>query len=499
MGELLLGVDAGQTVTKALLFDPAGREVARGRATVPLSSPRPHWVERDMDEVWHAARRAIRDCLGAAGEGAARSVAAVGLSGHGDGVYPVDGRLRPVRTAILALDTRAEPLLDRWRDTPLWAAALDLSGQVPFAGSPAALLPWLARHDPGALRRSRWLMFCKDWLRLKLTGTPATDPTDASASFTDVRTRAYSPELLELYGVGELAGKLPPVLASDALAGAVTPEAAAATGLTAGTPVVTGAHDVDAAALGVGLLDLGQLCLVAGTFSVNQVISDRVVLDPRWQVRAFVRPEQWMIMSTSPSSVANLEWFLRVMGVAAGAGESVHDVIAREVAAHLGGPSEILFHPFLYGSPYGQPTSGTFLGMRGWHTRGHVLRALLEGVVLNHRWHVDALCSTLPVSGPVRLTGGAARGEIWSQMFADALARPVEITDVEESAARGAALLAATAIGLLDGLDDPRARVRVGRRYEPDEGRVAVLEEAYQAYLGALEALGPTWSRLATD
>ncbi|MBL1101965.1 FGGY-family carbohydrate kinase [Streptomyces coffeae] len=499
MRELLLGIDAGQTVTKALLFDATGHEVARGSATVPLSSPRPHWVERDMDEVWHAARLAIRDCLEAAGEEAGRAVAAVGLSGHGDGVYPVDGRLRPVRTAILALDTRAEPLLEDWRDTPLWERALYRSGQVPFAGSPAALLPWLVRHDPDAVRRSRWLLFCKDWLRLKLTGTPTTDPTDASASFTDVRTRAYSPELLELYGVSDLAGKLPPVLASDALAGTVTPEAAAATGLTAGTPVVTGAHDVDAASIGVGRLDPGELSLVAGTFSVNQVISDRVVLDPRWQVRGFVRPDQWMIMSTSPSSVANLEWFLRVMGVTTGAGERVHDVIAREVATHLGGPSEMVFHPFLYGSPHGRPTSGTFLGMRGWHTRGHVLRALLEGVVLNHRWHVDALCSTLPVTGPVRLTGGAARSEIWSQMFADALARPVEITDVAESAARGAALLAATAVGLLDGLDDPRARVAVSRRHEPDEGRVAVLEEAYQVYLGALEALGPTWSRLAAD
>ncbi|WP_328665902.1 FGGY-family carbohydrate kinase [Streptomyces sp. NBC_00322] len=118
----------------------------------------------------------------------------------------------------------------------------------------------------------------------------------------------------------------------------------------------------------------------------------------------------------------------------------------------------MLFHPFVYGSPHPQPTSGTFLGLRGWHSRGHLLRALMEGVVLNHRWHVDALCSKLRITGAAaRLTGGAAHSEVWSQMFADALRRPVVVTDVQESAALGAALLAATAVGLLDDVTDPRA------------------------------------------
>ncbi|MFE1175763.1 FGGY-family carbohydrate kinase [Streptomyces sp. NPDC058773] len=499
MRKLLLGVDAGQTVTKAVLFDATGRQVARGSVKVPLTSPRPCWVERDMDEVWRAAQLAVRRCLAEAGPAAGRQVAAVGLSGHNDGLYAVDARHAPVRAAVVAMDTRAHTVLDGWRDTPVWPRALARSGQVPFAASPAAVLAWLHRHEPAALERSRWLMFCKDWLRLKLTGEVATDPTEASASFTDVHTHAYSPELLELYGLGELAGKLPPVLPCDAVAGHVTAEAAAATGLTAGTPVVTGAHDVDAAALGIGGIAPGDLTLIAGTFSVSQVVSNRVVTDPRWQVRNFLRPRQWMTMSTSPAAVAALEWFLRVVEVPTGPAESVYDVIAREVGAHLAGPSEVLFHPFLYGSPHGRPASGTFLGLRGWHTRGHLLRALLEGVVLNHRWHVDALSSALPVTGVTRLTGGAARSGVWAQMFADALDRPVEVPHVEESAARGAALLAATAVGLLGGIDDARALGTAGRCHEPDAGRVAVLGEAYQVYLTAVEALGPVWERLGAD
>lgn len=498
--ELVLGLDAGHTVTKAVLFDATGRQVARGVGTVPLNTPRPRWVERDMDQVWRTAREAIAACLAEAGPDATRAVSAVGLTGHGDGLYAVDERGRPVRAAIVAMDTRAEPALKEWRDTPMWSRALELSGTVPFPGSPAALLTWLARHEPDVLRDARWLLSCKDWLRLRLTGEVATDPTDAGASFTDMRRGGYSPELLDLYSLGTLAGKLPPVLACDAVSGTVTREVAALTGLAAGTPVVTGAHDVDAAALGIGGTTPDELCLIAGSFSINQVISERPVVDPRWQVRRFLRPEQWMIMSTSPASLANLEWFLRVTGAPAVHREGVHEAIGREVEAHLDGPSEVLFHPFLYGSPHLRPTSGTFLGLRGWHGRGHLLRALMEGVVLNHRWHVDALCSKLPVSGvAARLTGGAAHSEVWSQMFADALRRPVVVADVEESAARGAALLAATAVGLLDDVTAPCAAVSVLRRHEPHADRVAVLDDAYEVYLEALEALGPVWARLTAS
>ncbi|MET7722519.1 FGGY-family carbohydrate kinase [Streptomyces mirabilis] len=456
-----------------------------------------HWVERDMDDVWRTALQAVAACLAEVGPEAGRAVAAVGLAGHGDGLYAVDGRGRPVRAAIVAMDTRAEPVLEEWRGTPVWSRALDLSGTVPFGGSPAALLAWLGRHEAGALRQARWLLSCKDWLRLRLTGAVATDPTDASASFTDMRRGGYSPELLDLYGLGALARLLPPVLACDAVSGTVTREAAALTGLTAGTPVVTGAHDVDAAALGIGGTTPGELCLIAGSFSINQVVSEHPVVDPRWQVRHFVRPGQWMTMSTSPASVANLEWFLRVTGAPAERRDGVHEAIGREVEAHLDGPSEVLFHPFVYGSPHPHATSGTFLGLRGWHGRGHLLRALMEGVVLNHRWHVDALCSKLPISdAAVRLTGGAARNEVWSQMFADALRRPVVVSDVQESAARGAALLAATAVGLLDDVRDPRATAAELRRHEPRPDRVAVLDVAYQVYREALEALGPVWARL---
>lgn len=496
MDELFLGIDAGQTVTKAVLFDLDGRQRAVGSAKVALDRPSPRWVERDMTAVWHATVRAIRRCLVEAGIRGG-DVVAVGLAGHADGVYAVDDELRPVRPAITAMDTRAHETVAGWQAGEVAAQALELTGQVPFAGSPAALLAWLRQHEPETLTRARWLLFCKDWLKVQLTGEVSTDPTEASASFTDVRTQDYSVAALDLFGLADLRVKLPPILPSERIAGRVTEEAGATTGLAPGTPVVAGAHDVDATAIGMGATEPGTLSLVAGTFSINQIVSDHVCVDPRWQARNFVHPGRWMNMATSPASATNLEWFLDSLGVPGTPGEDPYVAATREVSERLSGRSEILYHPFLYGSPHGGHASAAFIGVRGWHDRGDLLRAMFEGVVLNHRVHIDALRDRFDLAPAVRLGGGAARSDVWAQMFADALHTTVEITDADEAGARGAALLAALGIGALDTLKHAASLAHVDREHIPDPDRGAVLDEAYAAYLAAIDALEPVWRRLA--
>lgn len=491
-GDLLLGVDAGQTVTKVVVFDSALTELGTGSSRVALTNPHPRWVERDMDDVWRATAAAIRGALADAGVDGSR-VRGVGIVGHNDGLYPVDSAHRPVRAAVTALDTRAHEVIARWRESGAWAEMLELTGQVPYGGSPSALCAWFARHDPAVLDRTSWLLYCKDWLRLCLTGEVATDPSEASAAFTAARTGEYSPRALELYGLTGLADVLPPILPSDAVAGRVLPPAAAETGLRVGTPVVTGAHDVDGTAVGTGVVAPGTLSLVAGTFSINQVVSDVVRTDERWQARTFVRPGHWLNMSTSPSSATNLDWFLRLLGAD---DRSAYDRVDREVRAALAGPSRLVYHPFLYGSPYGADASAALLGLRGWHDSGQLLRAVLEGVVLGHRVHVDALRDGFAVGDVVRLSGGAARSELWSQMFADALDLRVEITDCAESGARGAAALAGLGVGLFGSLDDVPDLVKVARTHLPEPSRRDALTEAYATFVAATGALRDIWPRL---
>lgn len=499
MSELLLGLDAGLTVTKAVVFRPDGEPLGAGQVPSQQLTPREGWVEKDLDDQWAGACQAIGQALHAAGAGGA-DVAAVGPTGHGDGLLVLDERLRPARPAILSLDGRAGAVPARLRRAGVAARALELLGEAPFAVEPPVLLAWVKEHEPDVYRRIRHVLSCKDWLKLKLTGRLTTDPTDASAGFTDLGTQGYAPGALALFGLDELRGALPEIVRSDQVAGEVSAEAAAATGLAPGTPVVSGLHDCDASALGCGCVRPGQLTMIAGTFSINEVISDGPVRDERLLCRNWVEPGRWITMSNSAASATNLEWFVgrlapQEVARAEAAGSSPFGFVGEEVAATLGESSRVLYLPFLYGSPRHPDASGAFFGLKGWHTRGHLLRAVFEGVAFNHRTHVDALRDHFEVR-ELRLTGGGSRSEVWAQVFADALGQPVAVTSSREAGALGAALCAAVAAGLHPSLADGADRaVRVARRYLPQEGRAAELAEAYQRYLALIEALAPEWER----
>jgi L-xylulokinase len=502
VGAHLLGIDSGLTVTKAVVFDAAGREVGRGEARVTQSTPRPRWVERDMADVWTACADSVRAALTAAGL-AGDDIAAVAATGHGDGVYLIDAEGEPVRPAILSLDSRAFGIVQRWRETGVLDEALALTGQHPFAASPAALLAWLQNHEPDAFRRCRWTLTCKDWIRYRLTGEVATDFTEASLSFTDVATQDYCDAAFTLYGLAGAAEKAPPVIGPTSPAGVVTARAAIATGLAPGTPVVGGLHDVDASALGTGCVDPGQLAVVAGTWSINEVISAEPIVDPRWACRNFIEPGRWMNMAYSPASATNLEWFVHELCPleterASANGGSPFAFVSAEIEAVHDEESRVFFHPFLYGSPHGDQASAAFLGLRGWHCRGHLLRALLEGVTFNHKTHVDALRSAFPTT-EARLTGGGAQSELWSQLFADTLGLTVHVTDAKEAGARGAALCAGVGAGIYPSLADAvREGVRVVRTHEPDPARHEQLGAAYETYAALVSALAPVWPRVGS-
>ncbi len=487
----LLGIDSGGTVTKAVLYDLAGREVASGSASSRASTPQPRWVERDMDDAWRACAHAVRQAIGGV---SSAEIAGVGLAGHNDGIYLVDANLRPVRPAVLASDTRAEPVLDAWAAAGVQRAALPLIGQQPFAASPVAILSWLAEHEPSTVERTRWLLFCKDWLRLQLTGEVGTDPTEASSSFTSVHSAVagqatYDEAVLDLFDLKQVADKRPPIFGSTDVVGAVTPAAAEVTGLRIGTPVICGSHDVDAAAVGLGAVQPGVLSIVAGTFSINQVVSADLHTDYRWQARAFLQPGQLLNMSTSPASASTLDWFVRRL-----VGVDSFDFVGTEVGAVIDDPSELLFLPYLYGSPMLPHATGGFLGLQGWHTRAHLLRALMEGVVCNHRLHIDALASAFTLAPVVRATGGGMRSPVWRQMFADGLGRTIEVTDTDEAGARGAAVLAGLGVGAYPDLNAAiAATVRVAATHRPKARRAKAFDRTYERFTATIDALQPLW------
>lgn len=499
MGRFLLGVDAGSTVTKAVLFDQTGREIGQAAQRVPHSYPRPHHVERDQDELWEVTCSVIREVVATTGVPAAE-IAGVAVTSHGDGIYLVDERGRPTRPGILSLDTRAAELVAGWERTGRSAAVLPLSGQKPWPGSPVSVLAWLLREEPDVMDRTAYALPGKDVIKHRLTGVFSTDPTESSLSFANVHTQQYDLETLRVFGVEQLFPLLPEVIRSDEVAGEVTGAAAERCGLVPGTPVASGAHDVDCGAIGMGAVLPGQLAIIAGTFSINEVISDTARVDERWNARAFVVPGQWMNMSLSPSSAANLEWFVTRLAAAdmraGSAAGRPFGFVEEELRATESSPSDLVYLPFLYGSPYPVDASAAFVGLRGWHERGHLLRAVMEGVVFNHRHHVDALRDGFSVTD-IRLTGGAANSARWVQMFADTLAAPVGVSTVREAGALGSAMLAGIAAGVY--ADLPEAAAATSTKpvvCEPALGGVARQQESYRRYQRIVERMTAVWAEL---
>ncbi len=485
---LLLGIDSGLTVTKVVVFDEDGREVGQAAARVTQRTPSPGHVERDVSELYDATGQAIKEALSGLD---ATSVRGVGVTGHGDGLYLVDEDARPVRPAVLSLDSRAHRIVARWESDGTLERVFAATGRIPYVCSPAPLLAWVGANEPATLERAAWALSCKDTIKLWLTGVAGTDPTEASTS-----------EAFESYGLAGVRHLVAPVAGATEISGGVTPSAAAATGLVPGTPVVGGMHDVDACAIGTGCLDPGDLSLIAGTFSINQVISDRPIAGRRWNSRRFVIPGRWINQAVSPASATNLEWFVGRFGSAGAAaaradGTDVFDVLAADIE-RLEGDGGPLFLPFLFGSPLGPTPSGGFLGLRGWHGRAHLARAVLEGVVFNHRWHVDDLLRVFPAA-TTRLAGGATRSTLWSQMFADGLNRRVEVAAAQETGALGVAMAAGVGTGVYADLPEAVSRtVRIARTHVPDPERAAVLDRSYTRFRQVVAALEPVFDLLET-
>lgn len=496
----ILAIDSGLTVTKAVVFDTEGRQLGVARRNLAQLMPGPHRVERDMEAFWRESASAIREVLAtsATDPGQILSVAA---TAHGDGVYLLDRKGRPLGAGILSLDSRAADQVARWQAEGVAERSLALTGQAPHVSAPSALLAWMRAAEPERFARIGHVLACKDWLRACLTGTIGNDRTEASTSFTDVRTQAYSEEALALFGLSALAPALPEVAHSAGLVGHVTAEAAAATGLLQGTPVAAGLHDVTASALGIGAHRTGVIGIVAGTYSINECVSDVPRVDGRWFCRNAVEPGQWNNMSISPASATNYDWFLDTFCGAERAraeaeGRSIHAELAGEIAAALGRASSVVYHPYLFGSPEGAGPSAGFLGLRGWHGRGDLLAALLEGIVFNHCHHVDVLRDGFG-GGAARLTGGASRNPAVAQLFADVLDMPVTVTATEEAAAWGAALCAGAAVGAFARFDaDPRDLDAISTTYRPDAGRAAHYRKRYAVYREIAATLPRIWDRL---
>lgn len=502
MAKYLLGIDNGGTVAKAALFDPAGSEIAVASDRIETTSPQPGWDERDAEKLWEATVAAIRKVLDESKIDPAE-ILCIAAAGHGNGIYLVDESGKPVRNAIYSADSRARSYVEQWAADGVDVAVRPRTTQAIWPAQPNALLAWLRDHEPETLAKTTWVLMCKDFIRLRLTGEARAELTDMSGtSLINVVTGEYDPEVLEAFGIPEMQKFFPPLVKSADLCGKVTAEAAALTGLAEGTPVAGGMFDIDACGLSSSITDESQLCMILGTWGNNQYISREPVVEDVFMTSCYSIPGYYLMLEGSATSASNLEWFIDQFFAAEAAaareqGRSVYDIINEAVAATGAADAGILFFPFLYGSNMDPDSTACLIGLSDRHTRGHVLRAIYEGVVFAHLTHLERLLKFRDMPERIRVSGGASRSDVWVQMIADIFQVPVDVPEGSELGALGAAICAAVAIGEHDSYQAAcDAMVTFSRSFEPNADLAEVYKGKYARYKRALEALAPAWAEL---
>lgn len=491
----LLGLDAGNTVIKAVLFDAHGHQIAAHGIDGATRKPEPGMVERSVAELWENAQAAIAGCIARAGIDP-RRIMAVGTAGHGNGLYLLDRDDEPL-IGIQSLDMRAAGLareIDAAAGDRIHAMAL----QRPWPAQTPVLLAWIKRHRPELHARAGTLFLAKDVLTWRLTGEKVSEISDMSgAGMLRLPEATYDAALLAQYGLEEAQALLPRLLQPSDIAGTVTEEAARATGLAPGVPVVAGLFDVVASAFGSGACSAGAASIVAGSWSINQVFSRAPVRDVRVFMVAACGPELFVNMENSATSAANLEWYVRAVIERGGHHDDPFGLVDAAVAAVTPAHDDPLFHPFLYGGRRGAHQRGGFFGLAAWHAEGHLLRAILEGVMFEHRRHVEVLEQAGVSFATAALSGGGSRSPHWPRIFADGLGRTVTVAEARETGALGAAITAAVGAGLHgNAAAAVEAMVRPARAFEPDPGMRAHYERRYALWSRLTEVMDPLWRQL---
>lgn len=499
-----LGIDNGGTNTKAALFDAGGMLRGVASRTTGAINPAPGVVERDMEEMWRDNCAVVRELLASSGVAPA-DIAGVACCGHGKGLYLWGDDNRPVRNGILSSDNRAWEYPRRWKADGTEKKVFARSAQHILSCQPVALLAWMKDHEADRYARIRWIFSCKDYIRFRLTGVANSETTDCSGSnLMNLHEKKHDRALLELMGIGEMFDRLPPLKLSADLCGVVSPEAARETGLAAGTPVAGGMFDIDACAVAAGVTDERAVCMIAGTWSINEYVRPTPVVDGRVLLNSlYCMPEYYLIEESSPTSAANNEWFIQTLlpeakEEATRQGKSIFDITNQWVGSIGADEFCPVFLPFTLASNVHPLARASFVGISSYHTRAHLMRSVYEGIAFCHRHHLDKLTATREKPFDcVRLAGGVTRSPVWVQMFADVMELPVEVVDVSETGTLGCAIAAAVATGAHpDYQAAVKAMVRVAKRVEPIPANSRAYGRKYQAYRRVIDLLDPLWDEI---
>jgi len=504
--QYMLGIDIGTSGTKTVLFTAGGEPVCAKTVEYPLYQPKNGWAEQEPEDWWRAVREGISAVV--AGSGVKKTaIASVGLSGQMHGLVMLDRDGNVLRHAIIWCDQRTAAECGEMNARIGQKRIIELTANPALTGFTASKILWVRNHEPEIYEKCAHILLPKDYIRLKLTGEFATEVSDASGmQLMDVPARTWSGEILEKLGIDrDLLAKL---YESPEVTGTVHARAAAETGLAAGTPVVGGAGDNPAAAVGMGVVKSGSAFTSIGSSGVIYAVSDRVAIDPEGRVNSLCAsaPGKWTVMSCTQAAGLSLKWFRdnfcqAEIAQAEASGVDPYVLLDKMSAAVPIGSEGLLYLPYLMGerAPHPDPDCrGVFFGLSAKHGRAHLTRAVMEGVAYSQKECVDVFAEMGVFIGDMLVTGGGGRSALWRQMLADLYGCPIRMVQADEGPALGAAILGAVGAGLYGDLEEASEAV-VRRRIvnEPIPENSAAYRPYFELYKALYRSLRENYKVLA--
>jgi xylulokinase len=489
----LLGIDFGTSSVKALLTDTDGRRLAVAAREYPIYTPQPGYAEQNAEEWWTAAQEAVREVISS---NPGIDVKAIGLCGQMHGGVLIDKKGAPVSPAIIWADQRTTAEVEFMKATFGAEALAQIVGTLPATGFMGPILLWLKEHQPEVLERAATFLLPKDYARLKLTGTVGTDASDASATaLFDVRKRDWSEAVVSRLGLP--AHLLPKVSESGDIVGGLLPDAAAALGLRAGIPVAAGSADQAAQGVGNGLLNPGFGSVTLGTGGQVVAPLTEPAIDPQLHTFCHALPDRWYVMGAMLAAGLSLRWLRNLLDLQNNA--HAYEGLAQLAAQTSPGTDGLLFLPYLIGerSPLNDPlASGTFVGLSLPHQRGHLARAIMEGVAFALRQIIETMGARGIQPERFLAAGNGLGSPVWRQIAADILGRPLALSSGGEHTALGAALVAAKGAGLINDFPPPAISDQIT---EPNLALTAFYTERYELFKETYSQLEDIMHRLKAN
>jgi xylulokinase len=504
MESLLLGIDVGTSSVKAVLVDLRGKLHAVGQAEYPLHHIRPAWVEQDPEDWWRGTCKAVNEVLAKVPHGADR-VLGLAVSCQAPTLLALDHSGKPLRPAMIWMDRRAEAETV-WLTEHLGAAHIHrITGNRPDAFYVAARLLWLKNHEPEILKRTWQFVQVNSYINYKLTGRLTLDPSNAVLlQMRDYQREEWSETLCNICGVDP--SQFPEVVAAYCVQGEVTAQASEATGLRVGTPVMAGTVDSASAALEVGVVEPGIAAEMTGTSTVIIMPNDKGLTEPALIAMPHALSGIHLLLGAMVSSGGCLRWFRDQFGQAevqsASDGKTdAFDLLTRQAAEVEPGSGGLIFLPYMMGerSPIWHTNArGVFFGLSLATPKAAMVRSILEGTAFALRHNMEVALAAGAEVREVRSVGGCSRSDLWNQIKADVLGRPLLLPDASVGSPFGAAVLAGMGVGAFPDIRKSLSEmVHLERRFEPNQANHERYMQSYQVYRNIYEHLKGDFDQLA--